>query len=327
MRYSKLFFHPIFVFIFSIVALATSLTLYIYWYFEVSAGLESVIRKFNLDATQFLEFQTWVVVLILSILVGIILLGIFIIFVYNQKTYQLYRLQHNFINNFTHELKTPVTSLKLFLETLSKHTLSREEQLKYIRYMLNDIHRLSDTINQILNLARIESKSFSGEFVLTDVVSTVEQFYQHNNHLFQNCEVTIRHPSDHSFFHIIDRPLFEMLLMNLTTNAIKYNTSPVPSLEISFAWHKSKLQIRFADNGIGLNKSEIKKVFKKFYQIGQSDDRSAMGSGLGLHLVQNIARLHKGNVFAESNGKEQGTVFTLILPQPEQAPPETRTAQ
>ena len=73
MRYSKILFHPIFIFIFSIVALATSLFLYIYWYVEVSVGLDSVVRRFNLDSAQFLELQTWVVILVLSILVGIIL--------------------------------------------------------------------------------------------------------------------------------------------------------------------------------------------------------------------------------------------------------------
>ena len=82
---TKWFFHPIFIFIFSIVALAMSLVLYIYWYMEVSTGLKEVARKFNLDSSQFLKSETWVVILILSILVGIILVGIFIIFVYNQK--------------------------------------------------------------------------------------------------------------------------------------------------------------------------------------------------------------------------------------------------
>ena len=87
-------------------------------------GLNAVIRKANLDPNQALASQTWVVILVLSILVGIILMGFFIIFVYNLKTLQLYRLQHNFINSFTHELKTPVTALKLYLETFMKHELS-----------------------------------------------------------------------------------------------------------------------------------------------------------------------------------------------------------
>ena len=112
MNRSRWLFHPILILIFSILALGTSLFLYIYWYIEASTGLKSIVERFNLDAGQVLESQTWVVILVLSILVGIIFMGIFIIFVYNLKTLQLYRLQHNFINSFTHELKTPVTALK-----------------------------------------------------------------------------------------------------------------------------------------------------------------------------------------------------------------------
>jgi signal transduction histidine kinase len=74
------------------------------------------------------------------------------------------------------------------------------------------------------------------------------------------------------------------------------------------------LHIRFEDNGIGIEKTEIKSIFKKFYQSGRADDMTAMGSGLGLYLVQNIARIHKGKVVAQSNGRGKGSVFTVILP-------------
>ena len=164
MKQAKWFIHPIFVFVLSTAALAISLFLYIYWYIGVSAALKSVIARYRLDANQFFEAQTWVVILILSLLVGVILAGILIIFIYNLKTLQLYRLQHTFINNFTHELKTPVTSLKLYLETFAKHELPREEQLRYIGFMLQDAERLSGNINSILNLARIESRLYEGEF-------------------------------------------------------------------------------------------------------------------------------------------------------------------
>ncbi len=161
----KWFYHPVFIFVFSIVALAASLALYIYWYIEVSAGLKAVIEKYNLDPSQFLEVQTWVVILVLSILVAIILAGVFLIFIYNQKTWQLYRMQRNFINSFTHELKTPVTSLKLYLETFAKHELPREDRLRYVGFMIQDVDRLLDNINRILELARIESGSYLKEFV------------------------------------------------------------------------------------------------------------------------------------------------------------------
>jgi two-component system, OmpR family, phosphate regulon sensor histidine kinase PhoR len=311
---TKWFFHPILVFIFSIVALAMSLVLYIYWYMEVSTGLKEIAQKFNLDHGQLLESDTWVVILILSILVGIILVGIFIIFVYNQKIIQLYRLQHNFINNFTHELKTPVTSLKLYLETFMKHEIARDEQLKYLDYMVHDVGRLSDNINRILNLARIESKIYGEEFVMADLVATVEQFIKDNDQLFRNCKINIHNSSGRSFVYSINLSLFEILLMNLMTNAFKYNESENPRIDITFKLYHRKLHIRFQDNGIGIEKTEIKKIFKKFYQSGRADDMTARGSGLGLHLVQNIARIHKGKVVAQSMGRGKGSVFTLMLP-------------
>ena len=314
MKQSKWFLHPILIFIFSIAAVALSLFLYIYWYVEVSAGLKKVIQKANLDLDQVLAPQTWVVILVLSILVGIILVGIFIIFVYNQKTLQLYRLQRNFINNFTHELKTPVTSLKLYLETFRKYDFSREDQLKYIAYMVRDADRLSDNINRILNIAKVESKTYGGKFATEDLVRVVERFYKENSHLFGDCEINIHHLSESSFSYSINLSLFEMLLMNLFTNAVKYNESEFPRLDVYFERTSRDLCIRFEDNGIGIPRPEIKKIFKKFYQIGRSDDMSAKGTGLGLYLVESIARIHKGKVVGESKEDGKGSAFTVILP-------------
>lgn len=314
MTRTKWFFHPVLFFVFSIVALVVSYFLYIYWYIEISSGLEAVVRRFNLEPGQVFKSEAWVVILVLSILVGIILLGIFIIFVYNQKTLQLYRLQDNFINNFTHELKTPVTSLKLFLETLHKYELSRDDERKYIGYMIQDVNRLSDNINRILNLSRIETKNYKGEFASLDLVEVVERFCENNNHLFSPCKINIHNPSGRSFLYRINLAFFEMLLMNLLTNAYKYNDTDVPEIDISFEPKKRKLHLCFEDNGIGIEKAEKKKVFRKFYQVGLSDNMSARGSGLGLYLVQNIARIHKGKVIAESRGSGKGSVFTLVLP-------------
>jgi len=314
MSQSKWFLHPILIFISSIAAVALSLTLYIYWYVEVRTGLKSVLERANLDSDQVLTSHTWMVILVLSILVGIILMGIFIIFAYNQKTLQLYRLQRNFINNFTHELKTPVTSLKLYLETFRKYELPREDQLRYIGYMVQDADRLTHNINRILNLARMESKTYGGRLVKEDLVQEVERFNEKNRHRFDGCEINIHNPSGRSFLYRISPALFEILLMNLFTNAIKYNESEVPRLDITFEPKGKGLHIRFEDNGIGLPTSEFRKVFKKFYQIGRSDDMSAKGTGLGLHLVDSIARFHKGKMIAESRGKGKGSVFSLILP-------------
>jgi signal transduction histidine kinase len=305
--------HPILILILSILALVASLFLYIYWYIEISSGLKSIVQRFNLDTGQVLASQTWVVILVLSILVGVILLGIAMIFVYNLKTFHLYRLQHNFINNFTHELKTPVTSLRLYLETFLKHDLSREKQLKYSRYMLQDVDRLSENINRILNLAQIESKHYKTGFESLDLVKIVRHFYQKNAHLFANCDIRFQHPEDASPVAPVNLPLFEMLLMNLSTNALKYCDRGLV-LKIVFEVHRKKIYVRFQDNGIGLEKGELKKIFKKFYQVGKSDDMSARGSGLGLYLVDLIAKLHNGRILAQSDGKGKGATFILVMP-------------
>ena len=314
MKQVKWLFHPILVFIFSVAALVVSLFLYIYWYIEVSSGLRSAMERFNLEQDQVLAADTWVVIVVLSILIGIILLGIFIIFVFSQKTLQLVRLQNNFINNFTHELKTPVTSLQLYLQTFSKHQLSRGDQLKYIGYMLTDVNRLTENINRMLNLARLESKSYMGEFVVCDIVKAINRFLEENAHLFKDARIVLHHNETTSVYQRINRHLFEMLLMNLLTNAIKYNESPVPQVDIHIDRKRRWIQLRFKDNGIGFDRKEMKKIFRKFYQIGRSDNMTAKGSGLGLHLVQNIARLHKGKVTAESAGRNRGSIFTLLLP-------------
>ncbi len=316
----KWFFHPVFIFVFSILALALSLFLYIYWYIEVSAGLKAAVHRYNLDPQQILEAQTWVVILVLSILVGLILAGIFIIFVYSQKMARLNRLQHEFINNFTHELKTPVTSLKLYLETFLKHELPRKEQAKYIGYMLQDVERLADNISHILNLARIETKTYGGDFLPADLVETIRQFCQNNRHLFGACEIQIHNPSGEPFFYDINAPLFEMLVMNILNNAVKYNDSDKPTIDICFAKENGKLNVNFQDNGIGIEKTELKKIFRKFYQTKRPDGSAPKGSGLGLYLVQNIARMHRGKVVAEKRLDGKGSVFKLILPfHPQQA--------
>ena len=320
MKQTRWLFHPITVFIFSILALGLSLALYIYWYISVSSGLQALADRLNIAPDQVLEPRVWLVILVLSILVGIILMGIFTIFVYNQKTLQLYRLQHNFINNFTHELKTPVTSLKLFLETLSRHDLPRNEQLKYIAYMLVDVGRLSDHINRILNLARLESKSYKGIFEVTDISEAINKIVAENSPFFKNCDIRVSNSLENRCIYHVDRLLFETLVMNLLTNAIRYNNSDAPTIDIRFYQGKRNLNIEFQDNGIGINKKEARKVFRKFYQARRSGSALARGSGLGLNLVQGIARLHKWRIKAEGRTDATGSIFTLILPDKTKVP-------
>jgi signal transduction histidine kinase len=221
---------------------------------------------------------------------------------------QLYRLQQNFINGFTHELKTPIASLQLFLETFSRHELPREEQVKYLDYMKRDTKRLSDNVSRILNLGRLEDRNFKADFNRQDLVNLIENFIQNTPHLFEDGKVVF-HSDAKQVLLPIDKALFEMLLMNLITNAFIYNKSKEKLVEIELHLSGKNIVLDFRDNGIGLERSQAKKIFKKFYQVG----KSTKGSGLGLYIVQNIARLHKGDIEAISMGPGAGSVFRLTL--------------
>jgi len=312
MTQSKWLFHPILILIYSIVALVLSLFLYIYWYVKVSSGMSELVEKFDLPHDKVLAIETWVVILMLSILVGIILMGMIIIFVYHQKTFQLYRLQNNFINNYTHELKTPVTSLQLYLETFLTHQLSIEEQKPYIEYMLLDVKRLSEHINNILNISRFESHH-SHETEYVNIVEFIEKFIENNAHQFSN--VHFKNQVSGPVFLKINTDLFEMLFRNLVNNAMIYNNQPQPEVYIRLKMKENKIFITFEDNGIGIDKKYRNKIFKKFFQIGKADDRSAKGSGLGLYMVYSITRMHGGNISVFDNSKKPGSVFQLVFQQ------------
>ena len=307
---SRWFYHPLSIFIFSLMALGSSLIIYIRSYLRVNAALQEVVLRYNLNTRQMLETETWVVILVLSLLVAVILAGLLIIYIYYQKVIQLYRLQQNFINGFTHELKTPIASLQLFLETFSRHELPRDEQIKYLEFMKRDTKRLSDNVNRILHLGRLEDKNYEANFSSKNLVTVIEDFLEHTPHLFEEAKVTYNTKIE-SVFLPIDTALFEMLLMNLITNALIYNKSKNKIVEIRLFYKENQrlLYLEVADNGVGLAKNELKKVFKKFYQIG----KSTKGSGLGLYIVQNIAKIHKADVAVFSNGQDLGSVFRVTF--------------
>lgn len=307
---SRWWFHPLTIFILSLLALGTSLFLYINSYLRVNEAFEQFIKKHNFNPSSIYDSETWVMILILSVLVACIIMGMVLIFVYYQKVIILYRQQQNFINGFTHELKTPVASLRLFLDTFSKHELTREQQLKYLNFMRRDTERLSDNVNLILNLGKIEDKDELEEAVNTDLSFFITEFLQKSPHLFEDISIEFDNRVEGPVFFPINKDMMEMLFMNMVTNAIRYNESEPRKLEIIMRRTDKFIEIVFKDNGIGINKSEQKKIFKKFYQVG----KTAKGSGLGLYFVGQIVKLHRGTIRVFSEGLGKGSSFIIELP-------------
>lgn len=306
---SKWLFHPITVFIFSLIALGLSLFLYIHWYLKVNNTLLEFVNRYNIDQNQIFKLDTWIIILSLSILVGIILVGILIIFIYYQKVIVLYRQQQNFINGFTHELKTPIASIKLYLDTFLKHSFPREKQLEYFKYMLIDADRLSNNVNRILNLSKIEDGDYKNDFEALEITSITREIVSKNKHLYESGEVNLNFNSE-GFYISLNYTLYEILLTNLITNSFTHNNSDKPIVNITIFKTKNDVILKIVDNGIGIEKSEQKKVFRKFYQVGNV----SKGNGLGLYLVSQMAKIHKAKVKVCSDGIDKGCTFEVVFP-------------
>ena len=158
--------------------------LYLRWYIKIIGNIDDLALKFGVD--QKLAADPYSLFMIIStaiLLVGIIG-GLIIIFTYYQKTIQLYRLQENFINNFTHELKTPLASIRLYLETFQRYDVTKEEQEKFIDYMLKDSRRLDNYVNQILQVGNLEAKETNYKKDVLGFKQFIKDFLEHNNHIF-----------------------------------------------------------------------------------------------------------------------------------------------
>ncbi|TYT75374.1 sensor histidine kinase [Desulfobotulus mexicanus] len=294
----------------SVTALVISFFLYIRWFMEVRAGLMDLAGNLNLDLDRVMAPETFSVILTLSVLVGLILVGLSVIYLYYRRAMSLYRMQRRFIRSFTHELKTPVASIRLYLDTFLRHELPRSEELKYLTFMKKDAERLSEQIERILNLARIEGGMTPLSLECTDLGAKILSVYHANP---QVAKLALElHPEDKKIYYPLDPGLFSMVLGNLMENAFKYNDSEKPSMTVHMEKTKNKLILSFRDNGHGLDKKNRKRIFRRFFRINPRGP--VPGTGLGLHLVHHVVRMHKGRIWAESEGPGKGSTFIINLP-------------
>ena len=239
--------------------------------------------------------------------VFLILLSLGVLKIYNtrKRENELARLQNNFLLSVTHELKSPLASVKLQLQTLQKHKLDEATQTDLVQKALADNERLlrmidnillaskTDNENNILNLKKIN---------LSETLSNlVEQAFAENKN-------RIKITTENSLVEA-DEQLISIIFSNLIENALKYSAS---SIEINKKQENGKTIISFADTGVGIPDTEKQKVFEKFYRIGNEETRSAKGTGLGLYIVKNLCSLHNIQIDVGDN-KPVGTVFTLLI--------------
>lgn len=241
---------------------------------------------------------------------GLLLFGLWRIGIYLNKEARLARQERNFMLAVTHELKTPVATLRLFLDTLRKRKLSEDQTAGILKDALNETHRLDHLVENVLLSTRFEQgdDSTHEELDFSALVGTVANKLRLSiggQHRFEmQLDEGIRLKGDGH--------LLESLLTNLVDNAVKY--APEGSV-IAISLHKKEglAVLNLSDEGPGIPAEERQQVMQKFYRIGNEETRRSKGTGLGLYLVAQIVKQHKGNIHIEDH-HPQGAHFQVSLP-------------
>lgn len=226
--------------------------------------------------------------------------------------------QHNnFINAVTHELKTPVASMRLYLETLQSRPVEDDRRQKFYGAMMDDVERLTHTIDQVLQAGQITAGR-RGQWTPVSLVDTIEQSLSiaRTRHRLPDEAVAFanRLPTAVKDEVMGDAGDLRTAVLNLVDNAIKYSGEKVNVLVELEPGEKQQLLVRVKDQGIGIPQDELKTVFQRFHRIHNATTAKIKGTGLGLFIVYSVAKRHKGRIFAESAGNGLGSTFTLALP-------------
>jgi len=253
------------------------------------------------------------VILFLVILAGVVVNTVFLVREARRNE------QHDaFINAVTHELKTPVASIRLYLETLQRRELPEDKRREFYGVMLADSDRLLDLIEQVLRAGRTSARSRVLHQVPIDLRETVREcldLARVRHHLPDEALAYVNRVAEPAQATVLGDPdELKAAVSNLVDNAIKYSNGDVHVQVELTPLEDDRVAVRVRDAGIGISASELKRIFRRFYRIPEAVAMRIKGTGLGLFIVRSVARKHGGRVFAESAGPGQGSTFTLQLP-------------
>jgi len=288
-----------------VVLTVMALALAVGWQILVFSDARTVAR--DLTAVDWLLFVAGVVFF------GLLICGLLWLSMWVVREMRLNQRQHAFLDAVTHEMKTPLASLRLYVDTLARHDPDPEQRREFLERMHGDLRRLDQTVEQVLAAARAEDTLRRGK---TEAVPLFA--------LLQTCidEVRERHALPESAVrldavdgHTIQGNPAELAVIfrNLLENAVKYSDDPVEVRVQIRDTGGDRVEVDISDRGIGIPRVELRKIFQRFYRVGRDVQRTASGLGLGLFIVRNLVRRQGGRVVARSEGSGQGSRFVVTL--------------
>ncbi len=248
----------------------------------------------------------------------VILGGLWVIVISLCSERELKLRQENFLMAATHEFRTPITTLRLLIETSIYRQLSREKQLEYLARMELELQRLQDSSERVLATARLEQGIHPKEVGVEDLNTTVSRQLQTLRAALEARGASIvLEPASLLLPVSIDASAFGIVLSNLLDNAVKYSPDDQKPIRVKLGANKNLAFVSVEDQGVGIDPHEVPHVFDQFYRVGNELTRVARGLGLGLYLVKSITELMGGRVSCEP--LEQGTRFTVRFPMQSQS--------
>jgi len=291
-----------------IALMIMALALAVGWQFLVFSDARAVARE--------LTTLDWIFFVLGGVFFGLIISGLLWLCLWLVREMRLNQRQRAFLDAVTHEMKTPLASLRLFVDTLERHDPDVEHRREFLSRMQDDLERLDQTVDQVLAAARAED---SGRRSGREPVALVE--------LIASCieEVCARHALPDDAIRLEATPHetvfgnpseLSVIFRNLLENAVKYSDDPV---EVTVRVRSSggdRVEVDISDRGIGIPRVELRKIFQRFYRAGRGVKRTASGLGLGLFIVRNLVRRQGGRVVARSEGSGRGSRFVVTLRRP-----------
>jgi two-component system, OmpR family, sensor histidine kinase SenX3 len=257
------------------------------------------------------------IVLFIPIIAGMVLNTIFLV-----REIRRNEQHDSFINAVTHELKTPVASIRLYLQTLQSRELDEDKRREFYRIMLEDSDRLLQTIEQVLQAGSSGSRwrrISRTRLDLGELSKDCVELARRRFHLTTDALTYDQRVPSGACLVMGDADELKAAIWNLIDNAIKYSSGEVRVRVVLEAVDGERLAIKVSDHGVGISPVELKRIFRRFYRIPASLAIRAKGSGLGLFIVRSVAKKHGGRAYAESDGQGHGSTFTLLLPKATEA--------
>ena len=253
---------------------------------------------------------------------GVILFAVLIAGLIVNTSFLVHEIRRNeqhdsFINAVTHELKTPIASLRLYLQTLQSREVDEAQRREFYRLMLDDTNRLLGTVEQVLKAGEAGHKKTSQRAPVdfSALVRDCVEVARTSHHLPPEAlryEAAVNNGTAVSV--VGDGEELRTAVSNVLDNAIKYSGGQIDvSVQVEAADEK-RVRLSVRDHGVGIPVDELKHIFKRFYRVSHRSLAEVKGTGLGLFIVHAIARKHGGRVFAESAGEGHGTKVVLELP-------------